>query len=390
MLCQQAYSLCPTERHAQVLLADLSASSTKPTVIDGVRLQQEDTVKPGMLCQIEVFDDLCMMRESKRVFELVTEKFPDSLRPFRGVSSQSSGEEEHNNDFMLAKTTSVTVSEAFETIFADDTSLPQPPGIKIIRSATGDKASTTDSFPWVYVVTSSCSVPGGFTRDSSARPQRLVVLPGDAMLTALVRARELLGPPHYSLARPGQVLEDDPVVQDEQLLPYCHELVRVAVQLLFVRPALPAGWTIAGAEAVAGAGAEVTGSRYQVILEDFCSPVSTHGASGRLAKAISKIVNDRILSHSSSSSTAGHVSPLPLPEAGSEAAVLKLSKEGVELSVDACKDISTILLKLLPMLVLHLNTECNHCTVIQTRNRKETKQWLETYCKATHEESLLF
>jgi hypothetical protein len=226
---------------------------------------------------------------------------------------------------------------------------------------------------------------------SSAR-QRLVVVPGDDMLTALVRARERLGPPEFSQARPGQILEEDAVVVDDQLLPYCHEVVKQAVHL-FLFPALPAGWSItcchqdalplsfspsSSASTAASASASAAVIRYQVILEDFSSPVSTHAASGRLAKVILKIVDDRILCI-----TAGQGQ-------GHEAPTLKLKKGGGDLSVEACKDVITIFPKLLPMLLLYLNTECNNCTVFQTKNRKETKNWLETYCKATHEESLLF
>ena len=400
----QAYSLCPTENHARVLLADLSASSTKPTVIDGIRLQQEDTGRSGMLHQIEVFDDLCMMRESQRVFELAHEKVGDDF-PYH-VSPQCSGVR-LQQDFMLTKTTAVTVSDAFQTIYADDTSLPLPQGIEV-TSATRDSSEkerevATASFPWVSMVTTSRSVPGGLTRGTTGSPQRLVVLPGDAVMTALVQARELLGPPQFSRARPGQNLEDDPTVVEEQLLPYCHEAVRLAVQL-FLAPGLPAGWSIAGAiqdhehaSATTSASASATESvmlpaaestqvhvccRYQVILEEVSSPVSSHGASGRLAKAIVKILNTQIANRSSSHSS--HVSAEPVPT------TLRIGKEGPELSVEACKDVATMFQKLLPMLVLYLDTECNNCTVIQTKNRKETKIWLETYCKATHEESLLF
>jgi hypothetical protein len=405
--------MCSDEDHALVLLADLSASSSKrASVIDGICLQPDDSRKEGMLGHLELFDASCMMRQSRCVFELVARKFPKSFS-FR-VSPQSLS---HGSSEMIStRTTVVEVSEAFATLYQGEVALPRPAGVDILRpppatatdtTATGgggggngrgegrSGGSSSESFPWVSVLTSSCSrslvgSSGSGSSGSSGSSgrvtltgarQRVVVVPGEAVMQALVLTRQLLGPPQYARPRPGQCLEDDPLVRDEGRLPYCHSLVQHAVQLHLL-PALPASWSIAcdqdddDEEEEEGA----TGRdrcRYQIVLEDFSSPVSTHAASGRLAKAVSSVDDTRILSQG------GAGTALP-------PSTLKLGKDGEDLSVEACKDIISLFPLVQPVLVLYLNTECSNCTVIQTKSRKETTKWLEIFVKAVHEESLLF
>jgi hypothetical protein len=247
---------------------------------------------------------------------------------------------------------------------------------------TTDSAPPPDQFEWVTIVTSSRNCHARVTR-SSAR-HRLVVVSGAVMMTALIRAREVLGPPPDTPLDPSQLLEDDPVVVNTDTLPYCHSIVQAAVQL-FLPPSMPRNWCIESSidkDVTAVPAARHSPSpeiKYQIILEDFASPVSTHATSGRLATVLSKLESDDILRGSDGCDL--HLD---------ESRTVTLKKNGEKLSFRACKDVSVLLPKLLPMLVLHLNTECDDCTVIQTKNRKESLNWIETYCKALHEEALLF
>lgn len=386
-MLQEAYAQCTSEAHALLLLAGLSTSSVKPTVVDGV-FRGPDDAQQGEHSEIEPFDASCQMRQSQRVFILMSEKFPNKVRHLTLSPRLELGAGEAT----VTKSSTVEVSKSFEGIFQDsETSIPRPPGVAVVHAsvavnldeaeegAGSQSSALPELFPWVSVVTKCRCQSLKLAR--SGRRHRLVVVPGDAMLTALVRAREALGPPPATpQPRTGQLLEDDPIVPNAALLPYCHALVHAAVSTWMFPPhALPGGWIIGSrqqdaiASTFSSCPTPQVQTRYQVILEDLSSPVSSHAASGRLARAVSLIDGDR--------AEGGRCSQHPV--------TLQLKKFGEHLPVTACKDISVIFPKLLPMLILYFNSECDNCTVIQTKNRKETSNWIETFCKACHDESLM-
>lgn len=383
----EAYEACASEKHARLFLAELSTGSTKLEVVRGLRLNAKDTETEGLLSDIEVFDAHCLLHQSQLMYQLYCKKFRGSIK-----KSLLSSSNQYLQGVSLTRTTYVEVSSAFESIYDGDSALSRPRAMEIIKASQavdvevemkqhGDTAGrgkakegdiiASEQFQWVSVITRSRCMPIKLIR-SSLR-YRIVVVPGDVMLSSLIKARETLGPPPDTpQLSPGQMLEDNPVVINDALLPYCHEVVHAAV-LLFFTLSLPNGWTIECSEHNRNSNSTCI-LRYQVVLEDFCSPISTHAASGRLAKKVSLIDSERILS------TDDYIEP----------ATMQLEKKGEHFSVSACKDISVILPKLLPMLILYLNSECGNCTVIQTKNRKETKKWIETFGIACHEDSLLF
>eukprot|EP00603_Paraphysomonas_imperforata_P015841 CAMPEP_0114482408 /NCGR_PEP_ID=MMETSP0104-20121206/18244_1 /TAXON_ID=37642 ORGANISM="Paraphysomonas imperforata, Strain PA2" /NCGR_SAMPLE_ID=MMETSP0104 /ASSEMBLY_ACC=CAM_ASM_000202 /LENGTH=316 /DNA_ID=CAMNT_0001658147 /DNA_START=321 /DNA_END=1271 /DNA_ORIENTATION=+ len=306
----------------------------------------------------------------------------------------------------MTRTTSVEVSVEFETLFQGEPSPPRSRGVIIKktsptvdvedfdceestqeRAKKGKPSDAAERFPWVSLLTKSRCQLWKLTR--SGLRHRIVVVPGDSMLAALIRAREALGPPpdipHSSSSQ--LMVDDNPVVVNDELLPYCYELVQAAV-LLFFPPGLPNGWTIGpsrqeysstSGESPSSSGRP--GMNYQVVLEDFCASAGNHAAAGRLSKALSPIDELRI----ASSSQGGRG-----PRDYAEPSTLQLKKNGDHFSVLACKDVRVMIPKLLPMLVLYINSECDSCTVIQTRNRKDTTNWIEKFCQACQEESLLF
>ena len=355
-----------------MLLVDLSTSSSKQSVIEGVRLCHEE-LRENILTNVEVFDMSCSILQSQRVYEIVLKKFA-GLFPIDSSSQLSSYK------FDLVKKSCVEVCADLAKIFENESSALLPAGMEITNCV--DDADSCDApsaptirLPWLCIKTMSTCYPTGSTRCGNI--QRIIVVPGIVMLEALVKARDTLGPPPFQNCDRNSCRDDDVSAPNDAMLPYCYEIINLVFQTM-LSPAFPNDWRIALYDDVGEGDMSYAGPKYQIVSEDFSSPVSTHAASGRLAKALLKVDNKEILTTSSQQ-----------PHSR-KAQVVEIVNGGEKLPLNACRDVSTIFLKLLPMLILFLNTECVNCTVIQTKNRKETTMWLEIFCKAVHEESLFF
>ena len=354
---------CGTAPLAIVLLSQLSPSSLRRKVFEETKLSYGD-----MDDDSNVFNESCMIKQSMEIVRLVIGRFPNDMDIFGDVDDAILFL--NSTKIHVTRSTLVERSDQLNHIFQQlnaDTD-----GIVVTDSSLAGHSS----LPWVSITTSSyCHDESGNLRKHlmpSASRQRVIVIPGVDMMVALILSRETIGPPATNIRQMTVVSDEQFSATMNEILPYCYNIVQCAIDA-YISTLLPEGWTLTYNCQTHSA---IDSSEYHVILEDFVSPISTHATSGRLAKALSNAEEN-------------HKSMLNSSSLGNSSSCGSDSFMSQNLAVESCKDISMLINKILPVLVYSLHVDYK-CTVMQTKNRGKTSEWVEIYSRAHHEEVLLF
>jgi ERCC4-type nuclease len=244
---------------------------------------------------------------------------------------------------------------------------------------------------WARVETAAVverSEAGGSGSGSRAAPvSYAVVLGGDLVVEALVRATELVGPPPLLVA-PSAVLgglafDEDNGANDGVLMAYLHGIVESALQVYlshFFPPECPLGdkgfkcpsqsqnqsQPLSQQHGRGESGASV------LVVEGLSMPNSRGGAIHRLLRELNEIDN----------LTASSCSLDKVPR------TIKLTPNGEELEVSAARAVAKHFAVLVSLLVVSVDVECGW-QVLQSRGTAETRQLVALLVMALHKHSLL-